>query len=235
MPLRSRTTDLNQCSADAAPALPDAPGGICGRQRDAKVTADGWSLDYETWQGVRTFDPAVGQWNTPDAYAGELTDPISQKPVMWNRNNPYEYEDPSGYCPKDQGLKGGQCVPLSEVPGSTVQSHSHRKSILDFFFPPSTTITPREFRERAGIPESWQGELTKNGDGWRFKDPYHKGDQIRVMQGNPRSPNAVQQRPYVRWTRSGRFLDKNGNPTNPAQGEFDEASHIPILDFHYIP
>ncbi|MDP9023802.1 MAG: hypothetical protein M3N13_00320, partial [Candidatus Eremiobacteraeota bacterium] len=69
---------------------------ICDPQRDGKLTPDGWSLDLETWQGVRTFDPAVGQWNSPDAYAGEVHDPMSQKPFMWNRDNPYTYNDPSG-------------------------------------------------------------------------------------------------------------------------------------------
>src|SRR6202011_6041041 len=70
---------------------------ICDPRRDGKLSPAGWSLDYETWQGVRTFDPAVGQWNSPDAYAGDVHDPMSQKPFMWNRNNPYAYSDPSGY------------------------------------------------------------------------------------------------------------------------------------------
>ncbi|MDB5071097.1 MAG: repeat-associated core domain protein, partial [Candidatus Eremiobacteraeota bacterium] len=69
----------------------------CPAQHDGKITADGWSLDYETWQGVRTSDLTIGQWNTPDAYAGEVHDPMSQKPFMWNRNNPYVFSDPSGY------------------------------------------------------------------------------------------------------------------------------------------
>jgi YD repeat-containing protein len=76
-------------------------GSVCGPQHDGKLTADGWSLDYETWQGVRTSDLTIGQWNTPDAYAGEVHDPSTQKPFMWNRNNPYEYSDPSGYQPED--------------------------------------------------------------------------------------------------------------------------------------
>jgi YD repeat-containing protein len=72
---------------------------------DGKLTADGWTLDNNTWQGVRTFDPSVGQWNTPDAYAGDVHDPMSQQPFMWNKNNPYAYSDPSGYAP----YNGGAC------------------------------------------------------------------------------------------------------------------------------
>jgi hypothetical protein len=70
---------------------------ICPAQHDGKLTADGWTLDYETWQGVRTSDLSVGQWNTPDAYAGDVHDPATQKPFMWNHNNAYAYVDPSGY------------------------------------------------------------------------------------------------------------------------------------------
>lgn len=44
------------------------------------------------------MDTETGQWTTPDAYAGEVDDPMTQKPFMWNRNNPYPYSDPSGYC-----------------------------------------------------------------------------------------------------------------------------------------
>ncbi len=66
-------------------------------QYDGKLTVDGWTLDNNTWQGVRTFDASIGQWNTPDAYAGDVHDPMSQQPYMWNRNNPYTYSDPSGF------------------------------------------------------------------------------------------------------------------------------------------
>lgn len=52
-----------------------------------------------TIQGARTTDAASGQWTTPDAYAGDIHDPMSRKAFMWDRNNPYEYSDPSGYSP----------------------------------------------------------------------------------------------------------------------------------------
>ncbi len=61
--------------------------------------ADGFSDGFNTFQGVRTYDPNAGQWTTPDAYHGDVHDPMSQKPYMWNRNNPYAYSDPSGYAP----------------------------------------------------------------------------------------------------------------------------------------
>ncbi len=87
-------------NASAAPGSvsPDTNTGPDTRAQlpGTKVALDGWTLDNNTWQGVRTYDATVGQWNTPDAYAGEVHDPMSQKPFMWNRNNPYAYADPSG-------------------------------------------------------------------------------------------------------------------------------------------
>lgn len=85
----------------SASAAPDSSGGAypssSGAMPEGKISVDGWTLDNNTWQGVRTYDASAGQWNTPDAYAGDVHDPMSQKPFMWNRNNPYEYADPSGY------------------------------------------------------------------------------------------------------------------------------------------
>lgn len=94
----SRTALIVPCgSGSVDPPDPSDPVPPCPAQHDGKLTADGWSLDYETWQGVRTSDLAIGQWNTPDAYAGEVHDPMTQKPFMWNRNNPYLFADPSGF------------------------------------------------------------------------------------------------------------------------------------------
>jgi YD repeat-containing protein len=53
-----------------------------------------------TFQGERAVDTASGQWTTPDAYAGTVHDPMSQKSFMSDRNNPYSYSDPSGFAPQ---------------------------------------------------------------------------------------------------------------------------------------
>ena len=59
---------------------------------------DGYSDDFgNTFQGVRAYDQNTAQWTTPDAYAGDVGDPMSQKPYMWNNNNPVSYQDPTGY------------------------------------------------------------------------------------------------------------------------------------------
>jgi RHS repeat-associated protein len=61
--------------------------------------SDGYGMIGGIVQGERTYDPTSGQWLTPDAYAGDAHDPMSQKPFMWNNNNPVAWSDPSGYDP----------------------------------------------------------------------------------------------------------------------------------------
>ena len=60
---------------------------------------DGITDGSNTIQGVRNYDTALGAWTTPDAYAGEVGDPMSQKSFMWNRDNPAEYSDPTDFDP----------------------------------------------------------------------------------------------------------------------------------------
>ncbi len=60
---------------------------------------DGVNTGLDTIQGVRSYNSDTLTWTTPDAYAGEPTDPMSLQKYMWNRNNPLVYSDPSGYNP----------------------------------------------------------------------------------------------------------------------------------------
>ena len=50
-----------------------------------------------TFQGVRTYDQGSVSWTSPDVYKGVVGDPMSQKSYMWNRNNPIDYADPTGF------------------------------------------------------------------------------------------------------------------------------------------
>jgi hypothetical protein len=72
--------------------LTNTPGSISARK-------DGYQIAQLTVQGMRAFDSTSSQWTTPDAYAGNMHDPMSQKPFMWNKNNSLEYSDPTGYDP----------------------------------------------------------------------------------------------------------------------------------------
>ena len=62
-------------------------------------SSDGILVDHQTFQGVRTYDPMMQHWIQPDAFPGDIYDPMSQKPFLWERNNPTEYSDPTGLVP----------------------------------------------------------------------------------------------------------------------------------------
>ncbi|MGA7748331.1 MAG: hypothetical protein WCA52_15115 [Candidatus Aquilonibacter sp.] len=65
----------------------------------APAREDGYAVRGLMIQGVRSYDSNTEQWTTPDAYKGDVHDPMSQRSYMWNNNNPVAYSDPSGYCP----------------------------------------------------------------------------------------------------------------------------------------
>ena len=67
--------------------------GAISEPRPESLT--GWGMI--AIQGVRGVDAVLTQWTTPDAYAGSVHDPASQKPYMYEGNNSYAYSDPSGY------------------------------------------------------------------------------------------------------------------------------------------
>jgi YD repeat-containing protein len=62
-------------------------------------------------QGARSYDPQSGVWTTPDPNAGIVSDPVTQKPYMWNRDNPFDYADPSGAIPEQRPHSGPPAPP----------------------------------------------------------------------------------------------------------------------------
>ncbi|MDP9017064.1 MAG: hypothetical protein M3N19_01920, partial [Candidatus Eremiobacteraeota bacterium] len=86
------------CKGKAAHLYPFSSGydGLVATGAAAS-RSDGYLADVITLQGVRSYDPNAGQWTTPDAYVGDVHDPMTQRPFMWNKNNPFRYADASGY------------------------------------------------------------------------------------------------------------------------------------------
>jgi hypothetical protein len=78
--------------------------------------SDGYLMVGGIVQGARTYDPTSGQWLTPDAYAGDVNSPMSQKPFLWNGNNGVKYSDPSGYDSTSQGLDGSGATNQNQQP-----------------------------------------------------------------------------------------------------------------------
>ena len=80
------------------------------------------------------------------------------------------------------------------------------------------------------VPKNWEIKTSKNDGGTKFIDPQNsKGNSVRVQRGNPNSPNPAQQKDYVKETRNGKVVDKNGNEVSGKSAE----SHIPREEFKY--
>jgi YD repeat-containing protein len=93
--------------------LPIGQGGVLGMPR-----TDGLTDNYDTIQGVRSYSSTAGTWTAPDAYAGDVHNPGSQKSYMWNGNNPVSYSDPTGFDAEFQGQVGAYIQPLLTDYGS---------------------------------------------------------------------------------------------------------------------
>jgi hypothetical protein len=106
----------------AATAGGSSCGTLCGTLTMSAILdagrEDGYYDGTVSIQGVRAFDPSMNQWTTPDAYSGDVHDPMSQHPYMWNNNNPVQYGDPSGYDAIVQAIAQGG-VDLLEL-GSSI-------------------------------------------------------------------------------------------------------------------
>ncbi len=91
---------MDPSDGSMVPGTGPTPGYVNSASAVAKYTrADGFQIGDIEINGVRAFDPALGSWTTPDAFEGDIHDPSSQQKYMWNRGNPVDYSDPSGYSP----------------------------------------------------------------------------------------------------------------------------------------
>ena len=86
-------------------------------------------------------------------------------------------------------------------------------------------------REVAGIPRDWSADEADGEGGVRYRNPNNpEQDYVRIMPGNPQSPNPAQQNPYVIDNRNGRFLTKDGSRV---QGGNREEVHIPFENYRF--
>ena len=110
-------------------------------------------------QGVRGVDAVLTQWTTPDAYAGSVHDPASQKPYMYERNNSYAYSDPSGYCAQRIGGPSEDCGQ-----GDSAAADGDPVGVLAFV----RRIHPNE--EHPPAPRKVSGKKTTKKSGKELKD-----------------------------------------------------------------
>ncbi|MBB6274369.1 RHS repeat-associated protein [Pedobacter cryoconitis] len=88
---------------------------------------------------------------------------------------------------------------------------------------------PNVSTNKVNKPEGWITKSSKKGDGTVYQDPQNPHNSIREMPGNPNSPNAAQQNPYVIFKKNGVSYDVNGSPLKNAS---DPAAHIPLNKFN---
>lgn len=101
---------------------------------------DGFYVGSLQINGGRAYDPVVQQWSTPDAYEGDIDDPVSQQRYMWNRNNAIDYADPSGYDPDNSAVDRAEGKAQLQVIGHVLArpyiDPRVAANALDMFNPP---------------------------------------------------------------------------------------------------
>ncbi len=73
---------------------------------------------------------------------------------------------------------------------------------------------------------------SQKGGGTVYVDPANAYNRVRIMPGNPNSPNPAQQIPYAIDLRNGAAIDVNGNRLPSTS---DPAAHIPQSQYQYRP
>jgi hypothetical protein len=168
------------------------------------VHPDGFEAPFGTVQGVRVSND-FAQWTSPDAYAGDVHDPLSEKPYMLNRNNPYEYSDPTGYEPLQQDHDGTEERPASVNAGGDAE--------IDL---------ARSRKKRPGDPSHPQANP-------RYKIPWpDKFDQSHLP------PQYEPPKNGPRRNSDGSFVDRFGNTwTQPPPGKRHGRPHWDVDGKHW--
>jgi hypothetical protein len=149
-------------------------------------------------------------WTTPDAYSGDISDPMSRKSYMWNRNNPVSYADPSGYISQDS-------VPVETSAFMAANEESIANSIEQEMGPDAAQEYVNKILQNPNISDfvkdtmravgtrlsGWKAEIQKDG-GYKLRNPNGKYDYVRF-----KPPSANPQYDHEKdW--SGRMSYKGG-------------------------
>lgn len=128
---------------------------------------DGVTDGFNTFQGVRSTSPESATWTTPDAYRGSIDDPMSQHAYMWNGNNPYQYEDPSGYFQCDH-------CSTKELDALTAAAAALDKKVVDAMKRYSTSSS--EYKALSALHQ----DLQPGKGNWHISFGRLKGDTAGV-------------------------------------------------------
>lgn len=128
--------------------------------------------------------------------------------------------------PPDSILAGAFTVLIGRQPAARLGDPTVHGGIITTGFPTVQIGLPRP----STVPADWVAKPSKAGGGTRYVDPANPHNSVRVMPGDTDSPHPDSQNPYVRWTRNGQALGKNGNVL-PKKRSPD--AHIPLDEFEY--
>ncbi len=190
---------------------------------------DGFYTPLGRIQGVRAMDTDLGTWKSPDAYAGDVRDPLSQKPYMWNGNNPFEYSDPSGYCVAALSVP---CALAAIEAGVTATGMAVGTTVIGVasVFMLATTAKTGDESDGKPLPTTLVGSNPRASSGKRTNTDAPQGGRtaeevfndlgggkgtVTTPKGAEKAPNGVQWRPAT--ATKGDRVDIPANGTKPAE------------------
>jgi RHS repeat-associated protein len=137
------------------------------------VRPDGFTVAGVQINGVRAFDAALQSWTTPDAFEGDVHDPASQQKYMWNRGNPVDYTDPSGYRVGGNGTIGKLIERLFDALKKAIECECQKRAE-----PPNRAATPQPLPTGliGSNPRLSSGKRTNKRSAGKWRDP---GEDIR--------------------------------------------------------
>ena len=205
------------------------------------------------YAGARYYDPALGRFLSTDPVGFNEKNLMSFNRYAYANNNPYKYVDPDGRIAFLALL-----IPALEVAGAGITGFSigtaasnvarGEQTVGDAALGAAPDVamglagigvakiagkligTAVKAADRpGGIPSDWLSKGSKKGDGSQYINPNNPHDRVRVMPGNPHSPNPAQQVPYVKRQIDGKFFDASGRQV---PGDSPSA-HIPLDQFKF--
>lgn len=194
-------------------SLGGSPSGLFIANRTDNVTNQ-----LSTIQGSRSYDPSKNTWMTPDALAGDVADPASQRTYAYDGNSPYTYADPSGFRARflnpsqadPSGVSVNEDPPANKPKVIIVFDKSKNKLYIwdqgtylgDY---DASNDTPNTDEDQANIENSWA--------------PAPTGD-FNIGPVNP----------YYATPAMNNTKDRNGVWHTGADGQYGTVGAAPILD-----